>query len=192
MFHKLSNNTKYVKFQLHMSLWWILFNKVCIFIFLYFLKSSYMQPRGQNFPRAEREGAKKEVYFAHRILGFHFFPLFFFFMVLCDVIFNETSPIWIWRFWFFSRNFTSTTMLEFWGYFVIKNHSSSLILINLKVDFKLCEFNLIQKMMCKRPKKEGRRPNFHEFRSEEVQYKIEHQFLIFLMFEHYNLVDPIE
>ena len=38
-----------------------------------------MQPCGQNFPRAEMEGAKNEVYFAHRILGFHFFPLFVFF-----------------------------------------------------------------------------------------------------------------
>ena len=46
--------------------------------------------------------------------------------------------------------------------------------------------------MCKRPKKEGRQLNFQEFRSEEVQYKMEHQIFIFLMFEHYNLVDPIE
>jgi hypothetical protein len=37
-----------------------------------------MQPCGQNYPRAEGQGAKKEVCFAHKILVFHFFSLFFF------------------------------------------------------------------------------------------------------------------
>jgi hypothetical protein len=45
--------------------------------FMYFLKSSYMQPCGLNYPRAEGQGAKKEVCFAHRILVFHFFHFFF-------------------------------------------------------------------------------------------------------------------
>jgi hypothetical protein len=35
-----------------------------------------MQPCGKNCPRAEGQGAKKEVCFAHRILIFHFFSLF--------------------------------------------------------------------------------------------------------------------
>jgi hypothetical protein len=37
-----------------------------------------MQPCGQNCPRFERYGAKKEVCFAYRILFFHFFYFFFF------------------------------------------------------------------------------------------------------------------
>ena len=31
-----------------------------------------------NYPRAAGQGAKREVFFAHRILGFHFFPILFF------------------------------------------------------------------------------------------------------------------
>jgi hypothetical protein len=46
--------------------------------FLYFSRSSYMQPCGWNCPRAEGQGAKKEVCFARRILVFHFFSLCFF------------------------------------------------------------------------------------------------------------------
>jgi hypothetical protein len=37
-----------------------------------------MQPCGWNCPRAERQGAKKEVWFVHRILVLHFFSLYFF------------------------------------------------------------------------------------------------------------------
>jgi hypothetical protein len=48
-----------------------------------------MQPCSQNCPRTKGQSAKKEVCFAHRILVFHFFPLFFLLlMVLHDVIFN--------------------------------------------------------------------------------------------------------
>jgi hypothetical protein len=36
-----------------------------------------MQPCGKNCPRAEGQGAKKEVFFAYRILAFPFFLLFF-------------------------------------------------------------------------------------------------------------------
>jgi hypothetical protein len=45
--------------------------------FLYFLRSSYMPPCGWNCPRAQGQGAKKIVCFAHKILVFHFFSLFF-------------------------------------------------------------------------------------------------------------------
>jgi hypothetical protein len=37
-----------------------------------------MQPCGLKCPRAEGQAAKKEVFFAHRILVFHFFHFFFF------------------------------------------------------------------------------------------------------------------
>jgi hypothetical protein len=52
-----------------------------------------MQPCGQNCPRAEGQGAKKKVCFAHKILVFHFFSLFFLLMVLHDVTFNVTAMI---------------------------------------------------------------------------------------------------
>jgi hypothetical protein len=51
-----------------------------------------MQPCGYNCPRNKRQGAKKEVSFAHRILVFHFF---FLFMVLHDVTFNMTAMIYM-------------------------------------------------------------------------------------------------
>jgi hypothetical protein len=41
----------------------------------------------------EGQGAKKEVCFAHRILVFHFFSLFFLLVVLHDVTFNVTATI---------------------------------------------------------------------------------------------------
>jgi hypothetical protein len=43
----------------------------------------------------EGHGAKKEVYFAHRILVFQFFSIFnlFLLMVLYDVTFNVTTTI---------------------------------------------------------------------------------------------------
>jgi hypothetical protein len=46
---------------------------------LYFLKNSYMQPCGQNCPRAEGHGAKKEVCYAHVESWFFTFFHFFFF-----------------------------------------------------------------------------------------------------------------
>jgi hypothetical protein len=53
-----------------------------------------MQPCGQNCPRAEGQGAKKDVCFAHRILVFYFFFYFFFLlMVLHDVTFNVTAML---------------------------------------------------------------------------------------------------
>jgi hypothetical protein len=48
------------------------------------------------------------------------------------------------------------------------------------------------KMICIRPKKEGKPSNFLEFWSNEVQCKKDPQKKKNLMFEHYNLVDPIK
>jgi hypothetical protein len=60
--------------------------------FLYFLRSSYMQPCGWNCPRAEGQGAKKIFCFVHKNMVFHFFPLFF-----CSW-FCMTSPS-MWPLW---------------------------------------------------------------------------------------------
>jgi hypothetical protein len=66
--------------------------------FLYFQRSSYMQPCGWNCPRTEGQGAKKEVFFAQKILDFHFFHFLFLLMVPHDVTFNVTTTIWMWSF----------------------------------------------------------------------------------------------
>jgi hypothetical protein len=63
-------------------------------IFLYFLRSSYMQPCGWNCPRAKGQGAKKKVCFAHRILDFHFFSLFLF----CSWFYMMSPSMWPLRF----------------------------------------------------------------------------------------------
>jgi hypothetical protein len=53
-----------------------------------------MQPCDSNCSRAKGHVAKKEVSFANRILIFHFFSLFFFWlMVLHDVTFIVTATI---------------------------------------------------------------------------------------------------
>jgi hypothetical protein len=52
-----------------------------------------MWPVAKNCPIAKGQGAKKEVCFVHRILGFHFFHFYFFLMVLHDVIFNASATI---------------------------------------------------------------------------------------------------
>jgi hypothetical protein len=52
-----------------------------------------MLPCGWNCPRAEGQGAKKEVCYAHKILVFHFFSLSFLLMVMHDVTFNVTITI---------------------------------------------------------------------------------------------------
>jgi hypothetical protein len=53
-------------------------------------------------------------------------------------------------------------------------------------------FQLDFKVICKKTKKEGRPFNFHEFWSEEVQCKKRPLKKIILMFERYDLVDPME
>jgi hypothetical protein len=82
-------------------------------IFHVFSRSSYMQPCCWNCPTAEGQGSQKIVCFAHNILTFHFFSLFFLFMVLHDITFNVTTMIWMWDFLFFSRIFTRSIVLKF-------------------------------------------------------------------------------
>jgi hypothetical protein len=106
--------------------------------FIYFLRSSYMQPCGWNCPRAEGQGFQKIVGFAHKILGFHFKFFFFWFMVLYDNILNVTTTIWMWSFWFFSRIFTRSIVLKFGVKTPVnKNNFSSLILTNLELKFDI-------------------------------------------------------
>jgi hypothetical protein len=47
----------------------------------------------ETAPGLKGQGAKKEVFFAHKILVFYFFSPFFLLMVLHDVTFNVTAMI---------------------------------------------------------------------------------------------------
>jgi hypothetical protein len=114
--------------------------------FMYFLRSSYMQPCGWNCPRAEGHGCQTIVCFAYRILVIHFFHLFFLLIVLHDINFNLTDTMWMWSFWFFSRIFTRSIVLKFGVKTPVnKNNSNSLILTYLKLKFEACMLNLIWK-----------------------------------------------
>jgi hypothetical protein len=157
IFHKLSVNTKHVQFRLYMSRGEFLLKTSIKLIFMYFLRSSYMQPCGWNCLRVEGQGYQKIVCFAPKILVFHFFSLFFFAyrFVWCHLQgFNVIATIWMWSFWFFSRTFTRSIVLKFWVKTPInKNNSSSLILTNPELKFEECMPNLIWKWGAKDPKK---------------------------------------
>jgi hypothetical protein len=121
--------------------------------FMYFLRSSYMQPCGWNCPRAEGHGSQKIVCFAHKILLLNFFFCSWFYM---------TSPsMWpllfdyeVFDFQEFSRIFTRSIVLKFGVKTPInKKNSSSLILTNLELKFEACMLNLIWKWGAKDPKK---------------------------------------
>jgi hypothetical protein len=121
---------------------------------MYFLRSSYMQPCGWNCPKAEGHGAKKKVCFAHKILVFHFFSLFFFAHsstwrhLQCDQYDLNV------KFWFFPRIFTRSIVLKFGVKTPVnKKNSSSPILTNLELKFEVCMLNLIWKWGAKDPKK---------------------------------------
>jgi hypothetical protein len=119
---------------------------------MYFLKSSYMQPCGWNCPRIEGHGFQKIFCFAHKILVFHFFSLFFLLMVLHDDTFNVTTMIWMWSFWIFSRIFTRSIVLKFGVKTTVnKKNSNSFILTNLEMKFEACMLYLIWKWGAKDP-----------------------------------------
>jgi hypothetical protein len=109
-----------------------------------------------KLPKGWRAGFSKIVCFAHKIVVFHFFSLFFLLMVLHDVTLNVTATIWMWSFWFFSRIFTRSILLKFGVKTPVnKNNSISLILTNLELKFEACMLNLIWKWGAKDPKKKG-------------------------------------
>jgi hypothetical protein len=129
---------------------------------------------------------------SNRILDCHFFHSFLL-LVLHGVDFNVTTPIWMSSFWIFKRNFTSSTVLEFRVKTPInKKNFSSLMLANIELRFEHCVPNLIWKWCAKDPKRNGIPSNFHEFQSEEVCCNKILERRKTLMFEHYNLVDPMD
>jgi hypothetical protein len=130
--------------------------------FMYFLRSSYMQPCGWNCPRAEGQGSQKIVCFAHRILVFHFFSLLFFAhgSIWCHLQCDRYDLNV--KFLIFFKNFYKVHSVEVWSQDppVNKNNSSSLILTNLELNLRhVCStwFGVRRK----RPQKKGRPSNFH-------------------------------
>jgi hypothetical protein len=121
--------------------------------FMYFLKSSYMQPCGWNCPRAEGQGFQKIFCFAHKILVFHFFFTFFLLLtVLYEDTFNVTTMIWMWSFWIFSRIFTRSIVLKFGVKTTVnKKNSNSFIFTNLEMKFEACMLYFIWKWGAKDP-----------------------------------------
>ena len=113
--------------------------------FMYFLKISYTQPHGWNCPKTKKEGAKKKLCFAHKILDFHFFYNF------CFCSWFYIMPSSMWPFWFeyeaidyFLRYFTSSMVLEFWvKNLVNKKNSNPPKLTNLQMEFEPHLLNLI-------------------------------------------------
>jgi hypothetical protein len=74
---------------------------------------------------------------------------------------------------------------------VNKNNFSSLILTNLEMKFKVCMLNLIWKGCAKDPKKREDRLIFINFGVKKFTLK-DTQKNKTLMFECYNLLDPME
>jgi hypothetical protein len=160
--------------------------------FMYFLMSSYMQPCGWNCPRAEGHGFQKIVCFAHKILVFHFFSLFFWLMVLHDITFNVSATIWMWSFLFFSRSFTSSIVLKCW----VKTPSTKIILAHSYLQIWSSNLRLVcstwfgSDMQKTQKKIEDHLISIHfgvkKFTVKNTPGKKT------LTFECYNLLDPME
>jgi hypothetical protein len=119
--------------------------------FLYFLKASIYNHVAKTNQGLKIKVPKNEVCFALKILDFHFFFNFFFFMVLHDVIFNVTTPMWMWNLWIFFKKcykFQSVRVLS--QDLNNKKNFSSLILINLMVGFAAMSAQLDLETICKR------------------------------------------
>jgi hypothetical protein len=142
-----------------------------------------------NLPK---EGSKKEVCFAYRILDFHFFFTFFFFLiVLHDVTFNMTATIWIWSFWVFSRNFTRSIVLKFWVKTPVNKRNFSSLKIQIwSWDLSHVCSTWFRSDAQKTQKKEGPLI-FINFGVKKITVK-NTQKKKTLMFECYNLLDPME
>jgi hypothetical protein len=162
------------------------------YVYIHIYIERNMQPCGWNCPRVEGHGSQKIACFAHKILVFHFFSLFFLLMVLHDVTFNVTATIWMWSFWFFSRMFTRSIVLKFGVKTPVnKNNSTTLILTNLELKFDACMLNLIWKWGAKDPKKMEDHLIFINFGVKKFTLKNTPPKKKTLTFECYNLLDPI-
>jgi hypothetical protein len=97
-----------------------LFKMDCNFSFLVFFEEPLCVAMWLKLPKGSRAGCQKKVFFAHRISDFHFFLQH---LLFSNILFFPHGSTWchlqcnhsdcMWSLWFFSRNFTSSTMLEF-------------------------------------------------------------------------------
>jgi hypothetical protein len=162
IFHKLSVNTKHIKFWLCMSPHGQI--NVGNGYLAHFSCIYWGAPTCSHVAKTT-QGLKgrvlrKKFVFVHKILVFHVF--FFLFMVLHDITFNVTVTMQMWSFWFFWGNFTRSTMLKFWVKIVVKkNNITSLKITNMELRFELCVLNLIWKWGAKDSHKKKRLSNFY-------------------------------
>jgi hypothetical protein len=162
-------------------------------IFLYFLRSFYMQPCGWNCQRAEGQGSQKIVCFVHKILVFHFFFTFFFANgsawrhLQCDRYDLNV------KFLIFFKNLTRSTVLMFG----VKTLSTKIILAHSYLQIwssnlsHVCSTWLIWKWGAKDPKKREDHLIFINFGVKKFTLKNTQKNKT-LMFECYNLLDPME
>jgi hypothetical protein len=124
-----------------------LFKTSCKHNFLVFSMELLHAAMWLKLPRGWRAGCLKRSLFCSQNLRFSFFfQKLYLLMVLHDITFNVAASIWMCSFWYLSRNFISSIVLEFWGKTPFnKKNSSSLILTNLKLRFELCVPYLVQK-----------------------------------------------
>jgi hypothetical protein len=95
------------------------------------------------------------------------------------------------KFWFFSRNFTRSTMLKFWVKAPVKKKNfSSLMITNMELRFEPCVLKLIWKWGAKEQKKREDHIAFINFGVKKFTVKNTQKKT--LMFERYNLLDPME
>ena len=129
-----------------------------------------MQPCGWYCPRTKGQGAKKEVFFTHRILDFHFFSLFFFsphgsawYHLQCDsydlnvkflIFFKKLHKV-------HSVEVLSHGPRQQKGFYLTHNYK-----YGVKIWAMYAQLDL--EVMCRRSPKKRRPSNFHEFWNIEV------------------------
>jgi hypothetical protein len=134
---------KYIKFQLHMRSLWILYKMGYKFLLLVFFEELLYATMWLKLLKDWGQGAKKEVCFAHRILGFHFNILFF-----CTWFYMMSFSMRLFQFDFEVFDFFQE-ICKFQGigvlsqYTINDKNSNSPILTNLRMEFESCVFNLI-------------------------------------------------
>ena len=151
-----------------------------------------MQPCRWNYPRAERQGAKKEVCFAQRSWFFTFFIFHFF----CSWFWVISSSMWLLqsKYEVFQLFQVCLQSPECWS-FESRSPSSKKILYHSYLLIWKWNLNHVYSIFfqvpCKRSKRKEIPSNYHEFWNEQVQSK-KHPKKNTSMFECYNLLDPME
>jgi hypothetical protein len=183
IFHKLSVNTKHVQLL-----------KIGIkFIFPVFSKELLHASMWLKLPKDWRAGFSKNSLFCPYNLGFSLFFhfLFFLLMVLHDVTFNVPATIWMWSFWFFSRILISP---QCWS-LESRPPSTKIILAHSYLQIWSCNLSHVCATQFRsdvqKTQKKKKHLIFINFGVKKCTLKSTQKKKT-LMFECYNLLDPME